>query len=73
MIIEYYVFKFGYYYLFISIGCSLLFGCERIGRFYLRLVFKYFYYNLNFRLFRFFRKVCILLINGVCISVCNFR
>lgn len=73
MIIEYYVFKFGYYYLFISIGCSLLFGCERIGRFYLRLVFKYFYFNLKFRLFRFFRKVCILLINGVCISVCNFK
>lgn len=50
MITEHHVFKSGHYYSFISIGCSLLFGCERIGRFYSRLVFKYPYYNLNFRL-----------------------
>lgn len=52
MITEHHVFKSGHYYSFIvySIGCSKLFGCERIGRFYSRLVFKYPYYNLNFRL-----------------------
>lgn len=44
-----------------------------IGRFYSRLVFKYPYYNLNFRLPRLPSKVCILSTNRACTPACNFK